>query len=288
MSYRSLIYRIFALSLIGVSPSAFATDALTKEISKYLSPATECTNRFIANGIETDKYKAVVKLTLSGFLCTGTIIRPNVILTGAHCVCGPFKPRLKINDTPVTEDLYDYRMKDHYRCKDHDVSNVKNDLALIYIEDPKIQKLLAPLGTMKVSKKPIRRGEEVTMVGYGDNRGEHIMDKENDKIVLTTSGAGPKREGFNKVQEIDHHGLISIRGKSDTETFLGFEWPDGENASILHGDSGGPLLNSKGEIVGVASAGSNIRNHLDTELESSFVQLALAENKTFINLPPKK
>jgi len=165
------------------------------------------------------RFLAVVLLSLdegSG-LCTGTFISQQMVLTARHCISGKAPPAVGgIESIKVLTTSGEYQPE--------------KDIALVIFPEGTAGKLGIKVFP-KLSSEPARKDETVTLIGYGLN---NMVKKE---------GAGKKRIGTNVVTAVER-GFIAFDAKS-------YGTGTGENAGLGSGDSGGPLLNSKGEILGV-------------------------------------
>jgi hypothetical protein len=93
---------------------------------------------------------------------------------------------------------------------------------------------------LKVSRTPVRPGDRVTFLGYGYA----------NKILQT--GSGQLRAGKGIVSEVEAS-RIAITGV-----------PARTGQATSPGDSGGPWLNAKGELIGIHCSGSVTTSEDDT------------------------
>ena len=129
----------------------------------------------------------------------------------------------------------------------------------------------------KVAPRGIRPGDPITLVGYGAN--QFSMDASGR---VEPFGGGVLRIGYNRATRV-LHGMIEFIGVARNEGRRGRQSSNG------HGDSGGPMFNRRGDIVGVTSGGEvrRVRNrlrtvarHVDLNSESSrgFLQRFLGDS----------
>lgn len=191
----------------------------------------------VSNGILADpnQFPSVVRLHtqftdgVDGY-CTGTFITPQMLVTAAHCMrhknTGARLEKIEyltadgqaIEGMPLIWDAYDPL---HTATKD-----TGKDLAMVTF-DQKVAPAVSPL-----VNKPPEVGEVITNVGFGQ-----MVDHPDEPY-------GEKNYGHNTVSQ-KYEDLFITDGTLESTN------SSGTNSLVLSGDSGGPMFNSKGEIIGI-------------------------------------
>jgi V8-like Glu-specific endopeptidase len=173
------------------------------------------------------------------YSCTGSLINSTHILTAAHCADGT---DYKVS-FPATGEKYSYTVTNVVKHPEYRSKSGNNDLAILTLGQAVNRSSYAVLSDVPVVAK-----DDVTVVGYGGIEGE----KTN-----TTGGLFKSQSGKVSVIAVEN-GFIKYK----------------PSYGACHGDSGGPLFNSKNELVGAVHGGTNCGSmsswkkniELDTEL----------------------
>jgi V8-like Glu-specific endopeptidase len=177
--------------------------------------------------------------------CTGTIVRHDLLLTAAHCFLEgaenevfPYQnleaegDLVGIESRGVKSSLYVTHPDYKYVNRRIQTSYLKADVAFVIFGKNAFAQWPKPL---VISKSAPKAGDPVKLIGYG--QGNYIKDERKQGI---------RRSGMSSVS------LIATNFSNAISIF--HSW-NGEDPEPQFGDSGGPILNENGEILGVLSGG---------------------------------
>ena len=277
----------------------------------------------ITNGVATShqEHPGVVLLLIDQqSICTATHISADLILTAAHCVDGnPAEVRVFQRDqnqfvmrtqAKTREGRADVHLKSGWEeagCSARYTRNcVKDDLAVV-----RVNAVPGDVGR-EVSANGIDVGEEFTIVGWGNNVLIPAVDQVQNVQIHQQGSAEVLRAGRNVVAEkadgaIFFTGLLYGNVDLDESLRMPIGWQRydevvddvelygredgleaGEESVSGSGDSGGPMFNDDGELVGVTSGGFYVQEDIEgsdrsrIRKYSQYVDLASDGAKEFL------
>ncbi|XP_037948519.1 chymotrypsin-2-like [Teleopsis dalmanni] len=186
-------------------------------------------------------FQVSIQNRFGNHFCGGAIIDDQYVLTAASCVGGLQKSNIKV--VTGTNDwmglAIQYEVEDIIIHCNFDKPLYHNDIALI-----KLATLVAYDDVTKnitvAELNELVPGETLTFTGWGeDQEGANYPNDLKQLNVLYISNTDCKA-AYGNVDDVD---LGHVCTKS----------PVGEGA--CHGDTGGPLINSKGQLVGINNFG---------------------------------
>jgi secreted trypsin-like serine protease len=230
-----------------------AVAALGCNAAPPLEPeAKKATSSQIVNGDpSTDDQDAVVYVVneQADESCSGTLIAPNLVLTARHCVseltddgaCGgidqDYPPETMAIETGVGADGNDpdAQVVQIFHGPDHDL-DCGNDVAFLELDHD------LDIAPRTIRFTPPVVGEEVKVVGYGIDENEQPTPgrfQRTGMSVLALAGTNytyTQADGNSEDVEVPPGTVLTSEG-------------------ACHGDSGGPLFDSSGAILGVVHSG---------------------------------
>ena len=240
-----------AALLVGCADSRASAPGADRGDAIAVGTAREA---IIGGTLSTASQDATVMLTDHGdFACTGTLIAPNLVLTARHCVsqlddgtgqCGQVKnDEAAANfgvvlgvDAPTGEPVA--KGTKLYTVPGIDMCGT--DIALLQVDRDIPSAVLA-----KVRFAPVTKGETMVAVGYGADSDDQQGSQPPQRLQrtgVTVQELGPLQSHYT-----------TKTGKTLDVELDQNEFQTGE--STCFGDSGGPLFDQQGQVVGVTSRG---------------------------------
>lgn len=180
--------------------------------------------------------------------CTGTFVAPNLVITARHCLqnidesseCGTFTTSFAPSSIAIRVGANGATTAAHGKqifVEAPQTSGCGHDIGLLLLDRDVTGAALAPVRTTKLAV-----GEATWTVGYGEDGYGKLTNGRYEKTGLVVDAVGPAQYTY----ETRQNQAIPV-------TVPAGEIATGE--STCFGDSGGPLLDAKGNVVGVTSRG---------------------------------
>jgi MYXO-CTERM domain-containing protein len=233
----------------------------------------------VVNGVPSPAAQdAVVYVQSTSYMCSGTLIAPNLVLTARHCVAhcdnvhctGDLKPSEL--GVAVGVESSSFAARGLRIVDDEETALDGHDIAVLELDRAIPGAIIAG-----VRKTPATSGETVTLVGYGEDgiTGRNTKGR-YQRTGIKILAVGPTRFTFT-----------ARSGQQDQVLVPPATIATGE--AVCFGDSGGPLLDAHGLIVGVAAAVYSKGGCVDVpglfnDVASSYAMIAVAAASAGVTL----
>ncbi|MCF6441708.1 trypsin-like serine protease [Pseudoalteromonas luteoviolacea] len=223
-----------------ISSTILFSSVASADISNNNAQTNSIYDGLITNSIEISNnvYPEIVMFGFNGYICTGTFVDSNTILTAGHCAASSeYNPN---NIEVLTGEAKGQSPSNVYVHPNYNDSNwhgtYQYDLAVLKFDSPvsSSYRALAPQSARAVAQ------QRAAIIGFGNNN------------QVTKTGAGVKRLGIATVSYVD--GAMIYAYGHDGNSGSNQDWTRGTSLTG-GGDSGGPIFAAQG-ILGVTSGGS--------------------------------
>lgn len=233
----------------------------------------------ISPKFESDQSLAVYELNIENgrfnVHCTGVAWQANTLLTSAHCIDQKEHSKISVKVTDLYGKKKSYKptqIRIHPEFNPEKTFS-KYDLALLTFDESIFSFQAEFIGSDYMSRK----GDEVTVIGFGGN--QYVLDEEE----IAFRGRGIKRSGQNSIMLAWPDGRFLLKGSVFKETGLGIF----EEAVSADGDSGAPVFNTQGQVIGIIVAGSIQATETDKPIARSYVTHISLDTILDISLSPE-
>ena len=231
----------------------------------------------VVEGLATTRaFPATIKINTygpsGGMVCSAGFIAENKILTAGHCLLGANQVFLMLDyvyleaaNWKIHPDYVDLNTSTQVGTNATDIAVINLTPAEVDAYKAAALAIGAPLpGVAPLSPRPVFKGECFAWAGYGRNFLNQMSS--SDQV---------RRVGANLMWNTESYlGYAVFYNKTRADKIVG-----ATSAVTGQGDSGAPIYNQRGEVVGVASS----IYEYDNWLSSVFADTTGARIKEFIN-----